>query len=574
VGVKTVRFRDKEVVIGLNWNLLPPGQSESKAIRALLTTPGSIKDESAPVSEEAEASDDGKSKSKSKKKSKPVGAMEAYAGVKYGAVVKVPGNTVVGLPGPLVVNGKVKTQKKPRAPSAAAWLALANQAMHNEGNGSEQASGFTARHWAVVEALPDSDDYWLVAIKDQVPLPGTDVITTREEVLGMLNELIDAFGHIEIYSLDEGIRNQMPADCMVFPKGMAELVAKVKPGKAKLVQIRGVPPMVVGCILFLFVAGLGYWGWTEYEKKQAAIQAAALAKANKDAAEAKKSQEQKAYEQQVQQAILQALKDGVRDVQASVTSPAPSIIMQEWKGLFESTPISQASWAVTEVRCEMETVIKPSCVVNLQRGALGIDRMLRAAAPEVEIIDNNAAYWKHGQDKAERSYSWKELPLQEAFLLDLTSDAQVWRLGGLKLDIGKTSEIVSQVKVPPLPASLFKPGKAQKPIAAPSVQLGVAKGDLSLSGTGIWQAQGMLGLVDWPNASVTGWVINPLDQSWTMQVAYYVRSKPRPILPPVVLPDGQSITATLPREYDPEVKDEADSSATPPAAAIDQSRSK
>ena len=160
-------------------------------------------------------------------------------GLKYGVLVDYDSNFSIGL-----------TQKNTKLPSAALYLALANQDCREN-----NADTTDYPDWVVIEDVGD-DKYWMGVIKSGLPSPQYDVLLSLAEVKEKVTELLinDTYTiyspSSEIISLFDGVKN-------ITKDGLTELTKNVKTN-LKLEKKIGIPNSVMivgGVIVTLGLAG-------------------------------------------------------------------------------------------------------------------------------------------------------------------------------------------------------------------------------------------------------------------------------------------------------------------------------
>ena len=500
MNAKTVKLNNVSVVIGLEWELLDAGASEHKAKRDIL---------------------------------------KRNPGVKAGVLVRSVVAAVLGLLPP--------SQKKPSVPSGAALLALANQ--QAQLRGSVQSSGVEDNQWIVIERLGE-DEYWVVDIKDGVPLPGSDFVGDLDKVR---NYLADTVGgtNFKVFSSDEVVLRLAGLDTTTVHRGAGDIIADLeKPSRANLKPLSGLDPVVLIVIAAIVVGLVGYFGWAAYEK-QARAQAAQMAAAQRATADARKlSEEKKNYVAAIEAAVIQALDAGVANVDAALQTSSPEEVLMAWSGMVEAVPLDHSGWATDRIECALESPTQPVCTVVLKRTPLSINRILLEDYPDAEIVANEASYVIRGPELVPRVANWSQLGNARALMIGLMSDLQFVRSTGLNYSQGESQDITQAVTLPAPPPSLFKPGDPKQATAPAPINTGVAKGQLGLSGQGLWQLQGLSTLIDQQGVAVVSLTVSltGVDQTWNAEAEFFLRSLPAPVLPVIVGPDGP-ISVALPERY-------------------------
>lgn len=497
---KIVKLKDTSVVIGLEWELLE-GASERRAQRDIL-------------------------------KKNP--------GVKAGVLVRSADIAVIGLMAP--------GQKKPSVPSGAALLALANQDAQARVTG--QSSSIEDNQWIVIERLGE-DEFWVVDIKDGVPLPGADFVGSYDKVRTYLDDMLEGAG-FKVFTSDPAIQELVDQKAMVVPSGAAEIIAELeKPARGNLKTVSGVDPVIILVIVgFLAIVG-GFFAWDYFKKmsQQRAAQQQAAARASEDAR--RLAAEKAGYVESIEKAVLEALDQGVNTVNASLQTPSPGQVVDAWLGMVEALPMDHSGWTLERADCALETPEKPLCTVNLKRSAEGINRILLEDFPEAIISGDTATYVVRGPDLKPRTSDWHQVSSAHGMLVGLVSDLQFVRTVGLSYNQSESKDITQAVAMPTPPATVFKPGDTQQNTPPGPVNTGMAKGQLGLSGAGLWQVRGLAPLFERGSISALTLTVTlggAGTHAWQLQTDYFVRSLPSPVLPVVIGPDGP-ITVAFPDKH-------------------------
>lgn len=504
--MKLVKFKNVSAVINLTWHALPTDQSERAAQKAV---------------------------------------MEQNKGVKAGVLVKYGGVTLLGLgpSGAKVISG----------PSAAAWLSVANQkAMDQGGNaGIPNTGSGTTNDWIVVENLGDGS-FWLAIIRDGVPLPGTDVVLDRETTLELIQEAVETAPFV-VYSPDESIRGDVPTGTMVDSKGFAELVQGVKPGKAVMRAVSGVSVKLLAAIGGVLLLGLVWMGWTYYSQQQEAKRL--LAASNAEAAEQQRriAADKAQYAVDVKRAVDQALDQGVIDLNNILSNPSANEVINAWVNLVADTSANQGGWDIGGFVCTNTEESVPSCVVSMTRGEYSTNRILMEDHPDAVLDGDSATFTITGQPSVKRSGDYTRLERANTFSLEFISDLQMLKFAEVGYNIAESKDVTATISMPPVPTSIFKPGDTtQAPPAPAPIRMGAASGELTFTGSHLWQVEGLREFLARENIAVQSLdlsISNGVPGNWTLKASYYIRNAPEPILPVITGPDQEVITVSLPDKY-------------------------
>lgn len=557
--MKTIGTKKSTAVIGLDWLVLSDKVPVSKGVKSVLNDEGG-------------------------------------AGIKYGVIFKFVGLTMLGT----VPAGEAK----PGFPSAAAWVALAHQAelerkrkeqgkkkkksgkkkdAAETSEPAETLSGDSSSEydqvWLIIEKIAEGQ-YWFLMVRDGVPLPGTDIVIDYQNAVQLMDEAINK--QVVVFSNDAEIREQAnnAGPYKVEEKSFDELVAGVRSTKALIKPLSGVSSAIILTLLLIVLAGGLFWGWSAWQKHQKQ-QAAQLAAQQASAEQARKlAQDQAAYDLAVREAVIAALKSGMAKVDATLVSPSAPDVVDAWVDIVENTSINHAGWDVSGFECLFEEG-KPKCTISLARGQYGINRLLLEDHPDALLEGDKASYVVLGSEKPSRSTTFRELPQASEFTADFISELQFLHLAEVTYNLGESKEMTEAVKMPPMPASMFKPGKTAEVAPSGAVQLGVASGTLTLSGAKLWQLRGLRPLLGGLNlAALTNSIAatRAATGAWTLTVNYSIRTRPQPVLPAQLDSKGQPLIVDLPAEYraTPEEMARAaggnvgaSASSAPPPAAIE-----
>ena len=370
---KIVKLKDKQVIIGLEWELLE-GTSERKSQREIL---------------------------------------KRNPGVKAGVLVRSADIAVLGLMGP--------GQKKPSVPSGAAMIALANQDTQARVTG--QSSSIEDNQWIVIERLSE-DEFWVVDIKDGVPLPGADFVGSYEKVRSYLDEMLEGAG-FKVFTSDVGIQELVDQKAIVVPRGAAEIIADLeKPARGNLKTISGVDPTIILVIVAFVAVVAAFFGWDYFQKasRERASQQQAQQRATEEAQ--RLAAEKKSYEEAIHKAVLDALDQGVASVNTALQTPVPGEVLGAWVDIVEGVPMNHSGWDVQAADCSMETPEVPACTIKLKRNEVGINRVLLEDYPEAIINGDEASYVVRGPELVLRSPSWNQLGNAQSMMMGLVSDLQ------------------------------------------------------------------------------------------------------------------------------------------------------
>lgn len=506
--MKKVRFEDVDVLVGMEWTALSAEMPEKKALANYLSE---------------------------------------NKNVKKGVIMRSHGMTIVGSAPP-----KTPTPKK--VPSAAALLAMANQKVIEEAGGLSSEGTAEEHSWIVAEQIEGTHEYWMAAVRNGLPLPGGDLVGSREKIIEEITDLLSTSANFTVFTLDKEVRYNVIGQVAVVEKTFAELIRGLPTKKAEPALFSIAAHVAVGVLVFSMLAVGGWWGYTQWiEKKK--IEAQRAAAAAQQAAQAQQIAAAKAeYEKSVKDAMLLSLRQGMDELNASISAPSPYESVISWRDLIYSVDLYQGSWKMDGIECAVEEteVIIPFCTINLSRGTSGINSLLIEAIPEAQIDGDKASYTIKGSPVARRPGSFSLIGSARDFNVGLLSDLQTIAPTGVSHKVSASAEITRPVSLPAPPPTIMGGSEAKAPNV--SIQLGYAKGDLSLSGRGVWQMSGVSRFLDQPNVRALSLSVNTSgldggqEPTWTLMMDYFIRTLPQPVIPPVTVGEA-NITVELPAEY-------------------------
>jgi hypothetical protein len=483
-------------------------------------------------------------------------------GASRGVVMSVNNYTVVGRP-------EKKAKVPSKVPAAAALLALANQKEAavipegaTEGTGEEH-------NWILVEqiegSVPGYEDvneplFWLGMARNGLPVPGADLVLTRQRALDEISEMLASTSGATVFTTDREIRYNVVGQVAVVDKRFEDVLRGAGVDRTKAhVKLFSTAGIIAAIVLISTIVMLGgYFGWTAWS--EARERDAAAAAASRNAAERKKqvAEETAKYEKEVRQALTDGLNSGMAEVNTALAAASPYETIQAWRQIIYDVSLYQSTWNLTGMNCVVDAT-EPSCTVSLSRGELGTNRVLLDERPDAIIEGDTASYVLRGAAIPSREIDLPYLVSSRAFSKGLISDLQVLRMTGLAHTAGASKEITKAVQLPepspliPVPTLPGGPPSAAPAAAAKTVniQLGFAKGDISIKGDAIWQVAGVSRYLDLPNTRVTALSFttsNGLDFSWTLTADYMVRTLPAPIVPSVPVGEGK-VSIEVPEKY-------------------------
>lgn len=512
--MKKISLDGIEVLAGLEWTILDSGKTHKKALAEYMAN---------------------------------------NKGLRHGIVMTSHGESAVGR---MPAGEKFK---KGKTPSAAALLALANQ-RQLEAMGSsldtENPGTITDSNWIVAQPIEgDSELYWMGAVRNGLPTPGSDFIGTLDEVTERIETLLH-IGNFIIYSRSKEIRYNFSAMTSVIEKQFAELVAGIPPHKAEIKMFSLAGYLTMGILVgFVLLVG-GWWGFTTWQEKVQQEKARIEAQRAADAQTKQAAEEVKKYEQDVRAVIIKSLDEGMAEVDAGLSSSSPLATMVAWRDLIYNMDVYQSTWDIQGVNCGVENQT-PVCTISLQRGETGNNRQLLLEHPDAVIDGDSASYAVRGPDLQTRDVNSSHVTSALDFQKGLLSELQVLRQASITHQVAASQDIVKNVELPPppsvLPAAAVEAVEGAPAVQSISINLGFASGELNISGEGLWQVSGLGKYLDQPNVRVTEFSTtisagNLEKMTWNLKAAYFIRNLPQPVIPEVPLGD-KKIVVEVPAKY-------------------------
>lgn len=536
--MKKIRLGDTEVVAGLEWSAIRSPSSSGAA---------SISEKKALAS-----------------------FLSSNKGSPRGVVISTSDYTVVGRP-------EKKEKLKTKAPSAAALFALANgKELPASSGGTETEGTGEDSNWIIVEQINGPVEgyegvseplFWLGMARNGLPVPGADLIVNRQQALDELSEMLSASSGTTVFTVDRDIRFHVIGQVNVVNKRFEDIIrdAGVDHSKAQIKLFSLAAPIAIGVVALTVLALGGYFGWEAWSSAREAEIAAAKARRNAEEQARRVSEETRKYEAEVKKALQDGLRAGMTEVTNALASASPYDMLEAWREIIYGVNLYQSTWNLTGISCTIEAE-EPVCTVALTRGDLGTNRILLEEHPDAIIEGDNATYVLRGKAVPTRNIELPYLVSSSAFSRGLISDLQMLRMTGLSHTADASKEVTKSVNLPepsplvPLPSVPMGPADLGKSApAAPTsvnIQLGIAKGEIKITGNQFYQISGVGRYLDLPNTRATSLDISlgggaggAQDQiRWTLTLDYMVRTLPSPIVPAVPLGEGQ-ITIEIPEEY-------------------------
>lgn len=480
--MQTVDFKGKKWVIGLDWEVLPG----NKTIKA---------------------------------ESKEVAVSEKKS---YGVLITqgMSENQHSGQGGKFVAIGLAS--KTSKYPSAALSLALANDAEINS------ASDFDYKpDWIVIEELPD-DRFWMVGISKSVPLPQTDVVLNKTDLVEKINNLLvnDVF---KIYSTSAEIRQIYEGQKEIINKGINDLTANVYT-KTKFKKLTGIPPnlMIAGGVGVAIVLGL--LAFQAYSDSSIAKkQREEVARRAAEEMEARK----KAYEEAMKKYEIdyKIAKDAAIQGVVNGLAGDPNKLLGAFYQVIGDLTVGSSGWNMSTINCQFNLALekKATCSLNFKRTGLATNRMLLQDYPDAVINGDEASLTRavlasSDTFKIPNLSALDHLPTAKSWGFDMISQLQLLKIVDVNHTVSASNEIFFTPPVKPL--SEQEKAMAKVPEVPAPVSIGIASGTIELTSNNFVILREVADNIDFKSVGVTNvdFKLENGNISWKILMNYYVKN--------------------------------------------------
>lgn len=449
-------------------------------------------------------------------------------------------------------------EKASKVPSAAAMLALANQrVLENEQHVNDGSQTSASEFNWIVAQLIDGDEelYWVGAVRNGLPVAGADFVGNIDVVTERIDEFLSISSFV-VHTRDKKLRYNFSASATIIEKEFGELVAGIPAHKAEIKMFSFAGLLTVGILATLIVLGGAYWGFTTWQEKTTRERLARESAAASQKQQQELIQQKKKYESEVRSVVLKGLDEGMAEIQTGLSSSSPLVTMMAWRNIIYNLDLYQSTWNMKGVACGVEGQT-PFCTVNLERGSIGNNRQLLTDRPDAVIDGDTASYVVRGSDLSVREMDGDQITSALDFQKGLLSDLQILRQSSLTHQVEASKDIVKEVTLPPPPSMLPQAAAEtvgqQPPTTKISINLGYASGNMKLSGEELWQISGLAKELDKPNVKVTEMTAaidsnNVAKTQWTLSAVYFIRNLAAPVIPEIPLGE-EKIKIDVPEKY-------------------------
>lgn len=437
------------------------------------------------------------------------------------------------------------SDKKPKVVSGALMLALSQQEYLA---GIDRDNEDIKKDWIVVEK--DSDDnYWLTVVKDGVPSPTFDILTSDFDVI---KEQLDKLLRLEIYVIHSKlpeVKEYLEDTGSATPlekNGYDELISSVDTKVLKKIgnfkKLTGIPQkylVIAGVAMGVIALFLTYDIISEeLRKREAQARKAREANAAKVAEEA----EYKKRVGQYYKAFYDARGKAVKEATNYIAQDAIGT-MQLWSNYINvATPVS--GWDISSIRCSVtddeDLSNKILCEKFFKKGLNTTNKMLIEAEPTAFMKSPTAA-----DAVAEKRFaypitnaslnSYQFITLDD-FAINFISTVQLLKYSGIALEL-KDSPQEILFTPPSLPLTKDEIDKGIKPAPTTPLKIGYAKGVFNLSAKGYSKFTELSDAISWNSISLsaTEFTFNSYSSpSWKADFNYILKTKADNLEPPSI----------------------------------------
>lgn len=454
----------------------------------------------------------------------------------FGIIVEYDSTYAIGL-----------TKKQTKDPSAALYLALANQNMREGGGISNEYPD-----WVVLEEVGD-DKYWMSVIKSGIPAPQFDAVLSITEIKDRITELLinDTYTVYtsagEIIAIFDGIKH-------IENRSLNDLTSDVKT-KLKFVKLLGIPNSVIYAgIAFVVLIAVGYGALQFVEGRNIKEKATILAQ--------KQEKEKREKEQKYQNELAlynKTKKESEEKEMSNVVlglSGNPSKILNAFYENIGKTEIGTHGWTLKTIECYFGVAplaanalpILPSvlpvattnnnseaqkiaCDYLYERTVLATTRMLLEDYPNAKLNGDKAVITKNVEidpvyiAKADNSVL-NSLKLAKDWGFDVQSQLQLLKVANINHEIKGSSEITFNNLGKPLTPGEIASGRQPNPSEVN--KLGIGIGEIIIKGSTFDWVKELADNVDFSGAGLrkVKFDVRSMGEfNWEASFNYYIKTK-------------------------------------------------
>lgn len=432
-------------------------------------------------------------------------ALSQETGKKYGIVIEGLETFAVGL-----------TEKAEKATVGAAWLA---DSQKNDGD------------FILIEPL-DGDEYWMCAIKNGTPFYGSDLVGKFKTIEQEAKMLLQT-GGFRLITSDDKFGQSLGALATQYTAAGFEATVKGK-GSFKVKNLKSANLIIVGGVVAVVVAALGWFAWgeyTSYVEQQAAQAKQKALKAQKAQQESKTSEELKAIFNATKEKMIKEKLDGI---QYALSSQGGVNATANWVKVITGLKVDTSDWRYTDAVCDAK-----GCSVLLTPVGGATNRDLFKMFPSASLFKKNSqeqsAELKFPVQWAPSQMTIAQLKNKTLFEVDGISELQALRGSGFTSTWTPLVPVTVSVPYPKPPidpkAKPGAPGSVQtvKPKPNEIIPIGVAKGTFKVEGKHLWSAEGVSRQLTSSEIVFEKLVVsfdkgsNGALKTWTLEGSYYAK---------------------------------------------------
>lgn len=427
----------------------------------------------------------------------------------------------------------IPADEKMIAPSGAAWLTAANKKQN--ARQLKENSEFEHFNWIVVQAVdPNDDKFWVVIVEKGIPTANSDVICSRREIMNIVKEISDSqdVESFILYSDDEEIYNDYKeAETIAVERKTFEELIKGVPVRYKPRQLTGLDPKVLYAVFGILVIGVAGYLYNDWASEKALMEQQAKNSQQQQQTEQQKLKAQAEYEAQKKVVVEQAISDAKSGLNDLISKGISKSTINAWSDIIDKVPMAHDGWKLVSLDCSLNENV-PACVVNLDRGELGINRTLMQDFPEVNINGDKASYVLTGESIPFPKRNFETLPSVRYFKMETQSKMQEIKFGDVKHAFDASNEITKDIALPQPPVGVTQDTNIEP------IRMGVSTGPVHVEGTGLWQLRGLAEVMNDSTLNVKTLNVtfggdDMKISSWKLEGDYYVKVADQMTIPTI-----------------------------------------
>lgn len=427
----------------------------------------------------------------------------------------------------------IPADEKMIAPSGAAWLTAANKKQN--ARQLKENSEFEHFNWIVVQAVdPNDDKFWVVIVEKGIPTANSDVICSRREIMNIVKDISDSqdVGSFILYSDDEEIYNDYKeAETIAVERKTFEELIKGVPVRYKPRQLTGLNPKVLYAVFGILVIGVAGYLYNDWASEKALMEQQAKNSQQQQQTEQQKLKAQAEYEAQKKVVVEQAISDAKSGLNDLISKGISKSTINGWSDIIDKVPMAHDGWKLVSLDCSLNENV-PACIVNLDRGELGINRTLMQDFPDVNINGDKASYVLTGESIPFPKRNFETLPNVRYFKMETQSKMQEIKFGDVKHAFDASNEITKDIALPQPPVGVTQDTNIEP------IRMGVSTGPVHVEGTGLWQLRGLAEVMNDSTLNVKTLNVtfggdDMKVSSWKLEGDYYVKVADQMTIPTI-----------------------------------------